>query len=302
MEFPMLKRILHRGLALLGLASLAGCATPSQQSAGARPALWQVSDPDTTVYLFGTIHRLPQGHNWTSPKLQDAFTRSQELVVELDLDPKDSQAFVRELYRLGFGRNLQPLAQRVDPSMRAALEQAIARSGQTRASFDQMETWAAGFMLLIQRFQELQLSGEAGVEETLKRNFTAQGKPIRQLETITEQLSIFDTLPEKAQRELLHGAIGPEQEFRNQFNEMLAAWTRGDVEAIAAAFNKDLAASPELREALIRRRNANWSRWVERRLVSPGTVMVAVGAGHLAGNDSVIAALQRDGYKVRRVQ
>ena len=83
---------------------------------------------------------------------------------------------------------------------------------------------------------------------------------------------------------------------------MLAAWSRGDVKAIARTFNHDLAASPELQQALIKRRNENWTKWIEQRLASPGSVLIAVGAGHLAGEDSVVAMLKKDGYRVRQVQ
>ena len=57
-----------------------------------------------------------------------------------------------------------------------------------------------------------------------------------------------------------------------------------------------------LQQSLIGQRNANWSKWIERRLAQPGAVLVAVGAGHLAGKDSVLEMLKRDGYKVRRLQ
>jgi len=63
-----------------------------------------------------------------------------------------------------------------------------------------------------------------------------------------------------------------------------------------------LSGSPELREALLKRRNLNWARWIQRRMAAPGSVFVAVGAGHLAGPDSVVSMLQRDGYRVRRIQ
>ena len=79
-------------------------------------------------------------------------------------------------------------------------------------------------------------------------------------------------------------------------------WVRGDVEGIARSFNRDLAASPELELSLIKHRNANWSSWIEQRMTKPGAIMIAVGAGHLAGADSVIELLKRDGYRVQRVQ
>jgi uncharacterized protein len=146
------------------------------------------------------------------------------------------------------------------------------------------------------------LKGGEGVEAVLRTSFTSQGKPIGQLETNREQLSFFDALPEAAQRQLLEGAIDDPKNMIKDFHGMLSAWTRGDVEEIAKTFNRDLSSSPELKDAILKRRNANWSRWIEHRMTSPGSVLIAVGAGHLAGNESVIALLERDGYQVRRVQ
>ena len=83
---------------------------------------------------------------------------------------------------------------------------------------------------------------------------------------------------------------------------MLRAWARGDTAAIARSFNSEYSGTPELLDALLARRNANWARWIEHRLDQPGTLMVAVGAGHLAGKASVQALLERRGYKVRRLQ
>jgi len=299
----MLMRILRRGLAMLGIVALASCATtPPAASATGRPALWQVSDRDTTIYLFGTIHLLPKDYPWRTPTFNKALAGSQTLVVETIVDNARPQALAGELARLGFRAGLPPLASRVAPEKRDLLETAIAKTGIPRTAYDRMETWAAAFMLLGTQFKDLGLTGEAGVEAILRNAFIQSGKPVDQLETNSEQLSLFDTLPESAQRALLEGAIDSPAEMRTQFNDMLAAWVRGDVAKIGATFNEDLSGSPELREALLRRRNVNWARWIERRMATPGSVFVAVGAGHLAGADSVVAMLQKDGYRVRRIQ
>jgi uncharacterized protein YbaP (TraB family) len=89
---------------------------------------------------------------------------------------------------------------------------------------------------------------------------------------------------------------------QKQFNSMLAAWTRGDVAAIARNFNAEMEGSPAMSDLLLKQRNANWTRWIEARLGQPGTLMVAVGAGHLAGAHSVQAMLEKRGLKVTRVQ
>ena len=299
----MLNRILRRGLAMLGLVALASCATTGQPAtATGRPALWQVADKDTTVYLFGTIHLLPKDYPWRTAAFDKAVAGSQGLIVETIVDNNNPQALASELARLGFRDGLPPLSSRVPAEKRALLEAAIAKTGIPLAAYDRMETWAAAFMLLGTQFKDLGLTGDAGVETILRSSFTQAGKPVGQLETNSEQLSMFDTLPESAQRALLEGAIDSPTEMSSQFQLMLNAWTRGDVAGIAASFNEDLSGSPELREALLRRRNANWTQWIQRRMATPGSVFIAVGAGHLAGSDSVVAMLQRDGYRVNRVQ
>ena len=299
----MLRKLWNRSLAALGLAALAGCATvPAQQAATGKPALWQVADEDTQVYLFGTIHMLPENYDWRTPAFDQAVAGSRELVVETILDESNPQALAAELARLGISRGLPPLAERVPAEKRVLLEAAIAKTGIPRVAFDQMETWAAAFMILGMQFKDLGLTSGAGVESVLRANFKAAGKPVGQLETNVEQLSLFDTLPESAQRALLEGSIEAPADMRTEFNQMLSAWARGDVEAIARTFNEDLASSPELRDALIRRRNHNWTQWVRRRMAAPGTLMVAVGAGHLAGPESVVDLLERYGYRVTRVQ
>ena len=91
-------------------------------------------------------------------------------------------------------------------------------------------------------------------------------------------------------------------ETRAQFRAMLDAWSSGDLEGIARTFDDETQMSPELKDALMRRRNARWADWLERRLDRPGTVFFAVGAGHLAGEDSVQAMLKTKGLKAKRVQ
>lgn len=298
----MLKSILRRGLGLLGFAAAASCTTAAPQAERAKPALWQVSDADTKVYLFGTIHLLPPNTKWRTARIDEALGESHALVVETIIDEKNPQAFMEAMGRLGFSPRQPPIAERVPAEKRALLDAAIAKSGQPREMFDRMETWAAAFMLLGVQFQQLGLSGADGVEAVLRREFTSKGRPIDQLESNSEQLSIFDGLPEKDQRAFLEGAIEDPEATRKQFGGMLSAWVRGDVEGIARTFNQDLGSSPAMMDGLIRRRNANWSKWVERRLATPGTAFLAVGAGHLAGQDSVVTMLQKQGYRVRRIQ
>lgn len=299
----MLKSIVRRVAAALGLSLLLG-AMPAQARAphSGRPALWEVSDPDTTIYLFGTIHLLPDNFQWRTAKFDQAMAGSQQLVVETIVDEKNPQRLMQAMASLAFAKGLPPLTERVPPAKRAALEAAVKKNGTPLAVLNQMKTWAAAFVLLRDRFAEIGLKGGQGVEAVLRNSFAGAGKPVGELESNVEQLGYFDRLPEAAQVALLEGAIDQTQAVNEDFAGMLRAWSSGDVAGIAKNFDRDLAASPTLSDALIRQRNANWSRWIERRLAQPGAVMIAVGAGHLAGKNSVLEMLKRGGYKVRRLQ
>jgi uncharacterized protein YbaP (TraB family) len=299
----MLKGILRRLAGAFGLAAATGLAlAPQAAAAKPAPALWSVSDADTTVYLFGTIHLLPEKFNWRTARFDAAVNGSQELVVETIVDDKNPAQMMSVLAQLAIRPGLPPLAERVPADKRAALQAAVKKSGIPPAAFDRMETWAAAFMLLGNQFRDLGLKGGEGVEAVLRNAFLSKNKPIGQLETNAEQLGFFDALPENAQRQLLEGAIDSPANTGADFRKMLASWSKGDVAAIAKSFNHDMAGSPELMEALIKRRNANWSRWIKQRMTKPGSVLIAVGAGHLAGTGSVVDLLQRQGLKVRRVQ
>jgi uncharacterized protein YbaP (TraB family) len=299
----MLKWIVSRAVVALGLALLLPSGAAQAKAApAAHPALWAVADADTTVYLFGTIHLLPERYQWRTPAFDRAVNGSQQLMVETIIDDKNPQKMMQALASLAFSKGLPPVVDRVPPAKRPALEAALAKSGLPRQALDNMETWAVAFMLLGNQFKDMGLKGEEGVEKVLRDNFSTHGKPIGELETNVEQLGFFDKLPEGAQRELLEGAIDQPQNMKGEFGQMLAAWSRGDVKAIARTFNRDLGSSPELKQALIERRNASWSRWIEQRMAEPGSVLIAVGAGHLAGKGSVIDMLQHSGYRVRRLQ
>src|SRR5215212_2765741 len=213
----MLKLLLRRILAALGLSMLLAGGVQAKAPLVAQPAMWAVSDADTTVYLFGTIHLLPQNYSGRSPQLDHAVNGSQQLMVETIVDENNPHEMLAALSSLAFSRNLPPIAQRVPPAKRAALEAAIKKSGIPRPTFDQMETWAAAFMLLGNQFRAMGLKGGEGVEAVLRNSFTSQGKSVGQLETNREQLSFFDALPENAQRQLLEGAIDEPKNMQKDF-------------------------------------------------------------------------------------
>ncbi|PTQ09961.1 polysaccharide biosynthesis protein GumN [Sphingomonas oleivorans] len=287
-------------VAALFLAACAPAQSPTVPPAG-RPALWKLADEDTTIWLFGTIHVLPPAYGWRDTTIDGAIDGADGLVIETVLDD-DPAKLGRIIATIGRSAGLPPLADRVTPDQRAALAQIVARSGIPLALLDGMETWAAALALTAAALRDIGVAGSDGVEPQLTARFRAANKPVEGLETPEQQLGFFDTLPEKAQRAFLGAMLDDPNAARAEFEAMLAAWTRGDEQAIAATFDEEFVDSADLRTALLDRRNANWADWLVRRLDRPGTLFVAVGAGHLAGKGSVQALLGAKGLKVVRVQ
>lgn len=290
-------RSLLTGLAALAIAA---CGTTSA-AAPARPALWKVSDPDTTIYLFGTIHVLPKDIAWRTPAFDAALNGADELVLEI-ADQSDKAAAAQTFRTLATSPNLPPLLDRVPADKRATLEAMLTKAGLKPEMLDPLETWAAAVTLGAALYAGAGLTADNGVERTLSGAAQQTAKPTIGLETTAQQLGYFDALPEGAQRELLVSVVDDSKNVAAEFEKMVSAWRRGDVDAIAATFDDELRKSPELAAVLLDRRNANWTEWLKDRLAKPGTAFVAVGAGHLAGKGSVVERLRAAGLNVERVQ
>ena len=284
-------------------AALATAALTGSGQASARapqgPALWKVADADTTIYLFGTIHVLPENTQWDVPPVARAIAQSDTLVLELLMDhPEQSAQLVGQL---GVSPGLPPLAERVPPEKRATLQKLIGASGFPAPFFDSLENWAAAVILTDITFIQAGFSPDRGLENQLTAIYTQARKPILGLETAAQQIGFLDALPEDAQRQLLRSTVEDPEQAKAELRGMLDAWLKGDVKSIATSFDKETRESPALRQTLLLKRNAAWSQWIANRLRKPGTVFIAVGAGHLAGSNSLQQMLKARGIKAQRV-
>jgi uncharacterized protein len=276
-------------------------AAHAKKAPPAKPALWVMSDADTKIYLFGTVHVLPKGYKWTTRTIRSAMADSKELVLEvadLDDDTKTAGTFMS----LAMSPGLPTVAERVPADKRPGFDTLVAKSGIPVAALDQFESWAVALTLAAGMLKELGVGPDDGVEAALTKTFKAANKPISGLETTAEQLGFFDTLPEEAQRVFLTSMVDDTTDVRKEFDAMIASWAAGDEAKIAISFDDELKLSPELLDRLLRKRNANWTEWLVKRMDQPGTVFMGVGAGHLAGEDSVQTMLTAKGYKVTRLQ
>ena len=267
----------------------------------ATPALWKLADKDTVIYLFGTVHVLPETFKWQSAKLNAAIVQSDELVVEVaDLDDTVKTAGI--FMRLAQSPNLPPVSARLPAEKLPGFVKLAVKAGVPIHTLDRFESWAVALTLASGMLKELDVSPDNGADSQLTTLFKAAKKPISGLETTEQQLGFFDQLSEPAQRTFLGAMIDESTDPKAEFETMIAAWSRGDEKRIALSFDDELQMTPELLEKLLRARNANWTTLIAKRMEKPGTVFIAVGAGHLAGKDSVQTMLKKRGLKAKRIQ
>ncbi len=264
------------------------------------PALWKVADEDTTIYLFGTVHVLPQGIDWYGPRIEQALTSSDELITEIPSGPETDAKMQQLVMTNGMLPPDENLRDKLSAEDRATYEGGLAKIGLPANAFDRFEPWMADLTLTVLPLVQQGYSPDAGVEKQLEGKAGA-GIQRGALETVEYQIGIFDSMAAEAQIEFLIAAAEMVEETKPMLDAMVAEWLEGDADALAAIMNEEMS-DPVVAEALLYKRNANWAEWIDARMEQPGTVFIAVGAGHLAGERSVQDLLAQRGLTSERVQ
>ena len=299
-------------LAPLAALALLGPAATAQQShhtplkveavpapALAKPALWKISDGDTTIYLFGTIHLLPEGIDWYHGTVATAFEQSGQLVTEIpEVNQGETVSLMMKHGLLPQGQTLRGL---MTAEEKTKYEATMTGMGLPPAAFDRYKPWFAAMALSILPLQRQGYALENGVEAQLDKRNKALGRSRIGLETLEFQLGIFDGFAPDVQKTYLFGVIDALPNITQEIDKMVSSWSKGDAEALALTLNTE-SEDPALYEALLVGRNRKWAGWIDDRLDQPGTVFIAVGAGHLGGKGSVQDFLDDRGIKTVRVQ
>lgn len=292
-----------RRSAMAGLvAVLALLAAPLR----AEPALWVLRDADSTVYLFGTIHVLRPDTDWLTPRIRGAFEGADRLWLETDTAPGFGIALPLLRYGIDWKTSL---ASRLGPEDTARLSAIVLKAGMAPATFRHMRPWLVALTLASLPMAGQGFDAAAGADVTFEQLAKGLNKPIRRLETISRQLRIFADLPPEEELAMLREAIdvlSAASEGKAAKGMVVAdlvdAWMAGDVDRLGDIVTNDaMAASSVLYEALFVRRNREWVQEIKAIMDGAGTDFIAVGAGHLAGGDSVIAGLAALGIVAERL-
>ena len=269
-------------------------------AASAAPALWKVSDADSEIYLFGTLHALTPGAKWRTPAYDAAYARAGTLWFEADMEKGDPSTIASILERYGYDTRHR-LSDKLDPRDLKVL------AGQADVSrIEHLRPWAAALMLSMQPAMGRGVTLEAGADLTMTRAARKGAKQVRTFETLEDQARMFASLSEPAELRYLSGVIRERSQFRLTLKppaSLEEAWLAGDLARLGPRLVGEMKAeNPDFYEALLKRRNLAWAESLTGAMAGSGVELVNVGALHMVGDDGLPALMAARGFTVERVQ
>lgn len=273
-------------------------------AASAAPALWRVSDADSAIWLFGSIHILDAQANWRTPAFNQILTDADEVYFELLLDEEGMATLGRLAIERGFLPAGTKLTDLLTDDENKRLAKALADVGMIPMMVDPMQPWMAGLTLSTASLTASGAAGDAtfagGIESQLQAEISDERE--RGLETPEEQLDLLSQGTEEEQIAALMKAVDELDEANAAFGGLIEAWLKGDVETIHEEIVESVGSteSPEY-QALIAERNERWAETLSDLLAGNTQALIVVGAAHLAGPDGVPALLDKRGFEVERI-
>ncbi|MGH1422594.1 MAG: TraB/GumN family protein [Hyphomonas sp.] len=262
------------------------------------PALWSLKDEDTTIHMFGTVHLLRPEIDWLTPEIESALDQADTIVFEADVSSeaaaKEMMQFVSEKAMLTGGTRLNDLLSDAEETVVA---EALADVDMSLELVQTLQPWFASVTLQQMKMVSDGFDPESGVEFVIQSR--APEKTYQFLETVDQQLGRMASLSEDEQVNFLVLSAGSSADSAELLDDLVAEWSDGDVEGLGMLIgDAEAFGSTEVYEALLKSRNEDWIPQIEGMLDTPGNVFVAVGAAHLAGDDSVVAMLRARGHAV----
>ncbi|HSH40202.1 MAG TPA: TraB/GumN family protein [Chthoniobacterales bacterium] len=268
-------------------------------AAQAEPAMWVVRDHDSTIYLIGTVHVLRPEMVWNSEKVMKAIGESTELWLEV-LEAEEAMAVAPLIQKLGVDME-KPLSKKLNAKQKARLAKVAGTFGIPVASLEPMKPWVVATMLTVLQVQKAGYDAKSGVERVLQTQAEKEGDKVVGLETLEEQVGFFAGLSDAEQIAFLEQTLEDAEEGVALLDRLAKAWSEGDVDTITRVVVDELKReAPNVYDKLLVQRNIRWAQKVQQLLHGSGVHQIAVGAGHLAGRDSLQAQLAKRGIKAER--
>jgi uncharacterized protein len=286
----------------IGLFFFLLCACAATDGLGkSKATLWKVRGDHNSVYLLGSIHVLSKQAYPLKPALERAFDDADQVVFEIDLTRFDRNSFSKEFSRTAYYPPGQSLSSKLTPETIELLNTILPGYGLSLKKVEHFRPWFLAEALSSRTLERAGFTNRFGIDLYFYRKAKAAGKPVLGLETLRDQAEIFDRFNDRQNEQYLLSTISGLPEYAEMIRRLVNAWKDGDVRLLDRLLNQDKEADPITHETLFSRRNAKWVPEIERFAHASGNYLIIVGAGHLVGDDGVVAQLRRAGFSVQQL-
>jgi uncharacterized protein len=282
------------------MLSLVSCSTIYQASE-TKATLWKLRGDHNTLYLLGSVHVLSQKSYPLKLALNRAFDDSKCVVFEIDLSHFTKTSFQREFRRTALYPAGESLSQKVSPETVKLLKEVLPFYGLTLKRVERLRPWFIAEWLSSRTLEMAGFSESLGVDVYFFRKARDTGKPVLGLETLRDQAQIFDHFNDEENERYLVGTLATLATYPAATSRLVSAWRNGDVRSLDEILNHDKKSDPVTHKALFSERNAKWVPEIEALTQKNENYLIIVGAGHLVGDDGVVAQLRRNGYRVEQM-
>ncbi len=271
---------------------------------GDRPAMWRLADSDSEIFLFGTFHLLPPGTQWASAVMDDAMVETETTFFEADTTSQQAQqALQQAVQQYGVNKPGVTLSSTLGAERAAKFGAVAEKYGVPLANLEPFRPWLASLTVTIVAYQRAGFDPNSGAETIITAKATEQGDEIRYLETAVDQIKALASLEDTNDFTSFDDGLKQLEDVDTEIKNLLTSWRTGDVKAMEEQLVDSIkSASPAAFDVLLKNRNANWVEQINTLMAGEGDHFIAVGAGHLVGEDSVVDMLRDRGYTVTRVQ
>jgi uncharacterized protein YbaP (TraB family) len=286
---------------LLALA-LAGCAGAAEPPAAGKPLLWEVKSSTNSVYVLGSMHVATRDFYPLPQPVEDAYRKSDELVVEVDVT--DQAEMAKSIPLLTYAPP-DSLDQHVSPEVWKAVEAESAETKQDPATLKPLKPAMLASLLIVDALAKHGYDPQAGIDLHFLTSAHADSKRIVELESAEFQAGVLGGLTDEEGNAMLGDTLEEMRtgELQRSTDELAAAWKAGDAESIGRLLreaNRD-PASKKIFAKLFDERNPGMADKIATLASEPGHALVVIGAGHLTGDHNVLDLLKARGLQVRRL-
>jgi uncharacterized protein YbaP (TraB family) len=280
---------------LLGLALSCVALSATVRADGPLHALWELHGKHNTVYILGSIHVLRPSDYPLAPAVLNAYGNANSLFMEVNLAELDPQLMQTELLasaRLPEGKTLPTIMGDARYKRAQVLAQEV---GIDIGIFDAFAPWFAAEAISQLQLQQLGFQPKSGVEMFFLERARTDGKTVAGLETVHDQIALFDALSMDEQADYLISSLEEAHDLPKEVAAMVHAWASGDTQWFADQLKSEIGRDPVLYDSVLVARNRKWVPKIEALLNDDKNYLVIVGTAHLVGQGSVIALLKKDG-------